>query len=155
MELTDLTPELYERIELAASNLRDKLLIRFLGRLGCRVSEALGVEVPDVNFTREIVIVAKTSTYYHRLVPVDRETLIMLRAFFNVGGPVSKKGKTLIFGINRHRAWQIVKECAERANLPKLENRETGLMHNISPALLREIFAPPKYQIARKKMETD
>ncbi len=39
-----------ESIEKAADNLRDRLLVRLLFRLGCRVSEALGLTVDDVNF---------------------------------------------------------------------------------------------------------
>ena len=52
-----------------------------------------------------------------------------------------KRRKTVIFGINRHRAWQIVKECAEKAGLPKLVNPETGKIHNVSPHKLRDAFA--------------
>jgi len=54
---------------------------------------------------------------------------------------VIRNGKRLIFGINRHRAWQIVKKCAERAGLPKLVNPETGRVHNVSPHRLRDSFA--------------
>ncbi len=38
-----------QKLEGAAKNLRDQLLIRMLFRLGCRVSEALGLEVKDVD----------------------------------------------------------------------------------------------------------
>ena len=76
-----------------------------------------------------------------RRLPLDKDTLQMLGDYINRGGPVNKEGKRLIFGINRHRAWQIVKECAERAGLPKLINPETGRMHNVSPHRLRDAFA--------------
>jgi len=46
-----------------------------------------------------------------------------------------------LFGINRHRAWQIIKECAELAGLPKLVNPETGKVHSVSPHKLRDAFA--------------
>ena len=49
--------------------------------------------------------------------------------------------KGFIFGINRHRAWQIIRDCAERAQLPKLANPETGKVHNVSPHKLRDAFA--------------
>ncbi len=65
----------------------------------------------------------------------------MLKEYVQRGGPVVKDGKTLVFGINRHRAWQIVIECAERAGLPKLINPETGRVHNVSPHKLRDAFA--------------
>jgi len=76
-----------------------------------------------------------------RVLPIDDETLSMLKEFIERGGPVVRDGKRLIFGINRHRAWQIVKECAEKAGLPRLVNPETGRRHNVSPHCLRSAFA--------------
>ena len=76
-----------------------------------------------------------------RTLPIDSDTLQMLRDYIKRGGPVKRGGKTLLFGISRHRAWQIVKECAERAGLPKLVNPETGRTHNVSPHRLRDAFA--------------
>jgi len=73
--------------------------------------------------------------------PVDSKTLGMLKEYIERGGPVVRDGKLVIFGINRHRAWQIVKECAEKAGLPKLVNPETGRVHNVSPHRLRDAFA--------------
>ena len=54
---------------------------------------------------------------------------------------MNRDGKRLIFGVNRHRAWQIIKECAERARLPRIINPETGRVHNVSPHRLRDAFA--------------
>ena len=76
-----------------------------------------------------------------RTLPIDRDTLEMLDGYMKRGGPVLKGGQRFIFGINRHRAWQIVKECAEKANLPKLINPDTGRIHNVSPHKLRDAFA--------------
>jgi len=76
-----------------------------------------------------------------RVLPVDSETLSMLKDYIRRGGPVLRDEKRLIFGINRHRAWQMVRECAERAGLPKLVNPETGRIHNVSPHRLRDAFA--------------
>jgi integrase/recombinase XerD len=76
-----------------------------------------------------------------RMLPLDADTLDMLKEYLKRGGPVVRDNKKVIFGINRHRAWQIVKECAERAGLPKLINPETGKTHNVSPHRLRDCFA--------------
>jgi len=76
-----------------------------------------------------------------RVLPIDSQTLDMLKEYVERGGPVVRDGKRLIFGINRHRAWQIVKECAKKAGLPKLVNTETGRVHNVSPHRLRDAFA--------------
>jgi integrase/recombinase XerD len=76
-----------------------------------------------------------------RMLPLEPDTLDMLKEYVKGGGPVVRDGKNLIFGINRHRAWQVVKECAERAGLPKVLNAETGRVHNVSPHKLRDAFA--------------
>jgi integrase/recombinase XerD len=76
-----------------------------------------------------------------RVLPVDRGTLKMLKEYIKRGGLVLREGKQLIFGVNRHRAWQVVKECAEKAGLPRLVNPETGKVHNVSPHRLRDALA--------------
>ena len=47
-----LEPEDVESLEKAVTNLRDRLLIRLLFRLGCRVSEALGITVEDIDLAK-------------------------------------------------------------------------------------------------------
>lgn len=173
-----LEPEEVERLIAAATNLRDKLLIRLLFYTGCRISEALSLEVKDVDFERSTVSiqhlkariklscpscrarlsrssvfcpacglevkgpVAKQQEHQRlRTLPIDSETMKMLREYVRRGGPVSRDGRMLIFGINRHRAWQVVKDCAEKAGLGKLVNPETGKVHNVSPHKLRDAFA--------------
>jgi integrase/recombinase XerD len=76
-----------------------------------------------------------------RVLPIDHDTLGLLDEYIQSGGPIPGDGNQLVFGISRHRAWQIVKECAEKAGLPKLVNPETGKVHNISPHKLRDAFA--------------
>ena len=171
-------PEEVTLMEKATTNLRDKLLIRLLFHLGCRVSEALALAVEDIDFVRSTITIqhlkaclklscigcgqrlgrshtfcpkcggkvekAQTEQQEHRrqrALPVDSETLRMLKEYIKRGGPVVRDGKRVIFGINRHRAWQVVKECAEKAGLPKLVNPESGRVHNVSPHRLRDAFA--------------
>ncbi|MFC1910923.1 hypothetical protein ACFLXC_06605, partial [Chloroflexota bacterium] len=118
-------------------------------RLGCRISEALGLKVEDIDLAHSTVTIthlkarlklscigcgqrlgrnhtfcskcggkvkeAQAEQQQHRrqrVLPVDGETLKMLREYIERGGPVVRDGRRLIFGINRHRGWQIVKECA-------------------------------------------
>ena len=175
---TYLETEEIEKMEDATPKLRDKLLIRILFRLGCRVSEALALVVENIDFYRSSITILHLKTRLRlscpkcstsigkshvfcpscgekvqdavarelehrrqRTLPVDSVTLAMLKEYIDRGGPVERNSKRLIFGINRHRAWQIVKECAERAGLPKLVNPETGKVHNVSPHRLRDAFA--------------
>jgi integrase/recombinase XerD len=76
-----------------------------------------------------------------RVLPIDSATLRILKEFVKRGGPIERNGKKLIFGINRHRAWQIIKNCAEKAGLPRLVNPDTGKIHHVSPHKLRDAFA--------------
>ena len=90
--------------------------------------------------------VAETSTRYEeyhrvRTLPIDNNTLDMLHDYIEKGGPVSRGDKTFIFNINRHRAFQIVRDCARRADLPSLVNPETGRLHHVSPHRLPDAFA--------------
>ncbi len=171
-------PDEVKRLEDAATYVRDRLLIRLLYHLGCRITEAVTLEVKDVDFgARTVTIlhlktriklacpdcgarlgkshtfcpkcggkvaaaVAKAQEHKRlRTLPVDPDTLDMLKRFIKGGGPVERDGKRLIFGSNRHRGWQLISECALRAGLPKLVNPETGKVHNVSPHRLRDAFA--------------
>ena len=52
-----LEPSEIERIEEQATYLRDRLLIRLLFHLGCRVSEALAITTEDVDFAQGTVTI--------------------------------------------------------------------------------------------------
>jgi integrase/recombinase XerD len=166
------------KLEDAATCLRDRLLIRLLARLGCRVSEALTLAVEDVDFEHGTVriehlksrirlvctgcnarlgkshsfcpkcgkmvdktVIEEKHRRRMRTLPIDHETLNLLWEYVSRGGAITRGSKKLLFGINRHRAWQIVKECAERAGLPRLLSPETGREHGVSPHRLRDAFA--------------
>jgi integrase/recombinase XerD len=173
-----LEPEEIQKLEDAAKFLRDKILIRILFHLGCRISEALGLDVKDINFDACTITIlhlklhiniacpqcnarlSKSHTFCPgcgikvneavakemehrkvRTIPLDQETLAMLNDYIQRGGPVNRGDRNLIFGFNRHRGWQIIRECANRAGLPKLVNPETGKIHGVSPHKLRDAFA--------------
>lgn len=173
-----LEPSEVDQLEKAAKCLRDKLLIRLLSHLACRISEALALKAEDVDFNEGTVTIqhlktrlklscsncgqrlgrshtfcpkcgskveeSQTEEQQHRrqrVLPVDRESLKMLKEYIERGGPVLRDGKKFIFGINRHRAWQVVRQCAEKAELPDIVNPETGKRHGVSPHRLRDAFA--------------
>jgi integrase/recombinase XerD len=76
-----------------------------------------------------------------RTLPVDKDTLALLKTYIEKGGPAKGNGKRLLFTITRQRAWQIFLECARKAGLPELRNPETGRVHHVSPHKLRDAFA--------------
>ena len=166
------------QMEEQATCVRDRLLLRILFRLGCRISEALALSVEDIDFDQGTVTIehlktrarlscpqcgarlakahafcpkcgtnvetALTQEQQHRRIrtlPIDSNTLEMLGDYIRRGGPVSRKGRVLIFGINRHQAWRVVRDCADRAGLGEVVNPETGKVHGVSPHRLRDSFA--------------
>jgi len=173
LELSEL-----RQLEAQATCLRDRLLMRLLARLGCRISEALALTVKDIDFDSGTITILHLKSRvklscpkcgkrlgrshafcpgcgakvqkalaqeqeHHRIrtLPIDEDTLRMLSEYIRRGGPVLRKDRMLIFGVNRHRAWQIVRECSNRAGLPLLVNPESGRVHNVSPHRLRDAFA--------------
>ena len=52
-----LEPSEVEKLELAAEFLRDKILIRLLWRLGCRISEVLGITVDNIDFNQGTITI--------------------------------------------------------------------------------------------------
>jgi len=175
---TYLESEEIKLLELSATNPRDRLLIRLLSRLGCRISEALALTVEDIDFQGRMVTIQHLKTRLRldcphcsarlatnhvfcprcglkvegvvtrskehrriRALPLDNDTLEMLRDYINQGGAVLRNGKQLIFGIGRSHGWQIVRDCAKRAGLKELVNSETGKTRGISPHRLRDAFA--------------
>jgi integrase/recombinase XerD len=176
MAKTYLTPEEIQKMEDAAGSIRNRLLIRILFQLGCRVTEELSIMIDNIDFINRTVTIKhlKTSIIItcpecnHRLtrqsvycpgcgvkvretvtkaaenqrmrtLPIDKVTLEMLKEYIEVNSLF--EGNCRLFNISRHRAWQIVKDCAQKAGLPKLVNPETGKVHNVSPHKLRDAFA--------------
>lgn len=76
-----------------------------------------------------------------RTIPLDDETLQLLREYINKGGPTMKNGKLMLFNMTRQRAWQLFQEAALRAGLPDLINPATGKIHGVSPHKFRDAFA--------------
>ncbi len=173
-----LEPKDIDLMERAVSCLRNRLLVRLLFRLGCRVSEALALKVSDIDFARGTVAIlhlkirirlsctkckarlgkrhqfcpecgeevneATKRQQEHRrirVLPLDKHTLEMLKHYIGHDRLTYCSESTLLFGLNRHRAWQIVRDCAKRAGLPNLVNPETGRARGVSPHRLRDAFS--------------
>jgi integrase/recombinase XerD len=173
-----LEPGDIELMERVARNLHDRLLIRLLFRLGCRISEALALKVSDIDFFRGTATIlhlkkrvrlscsecrarlGKMHQYRPvcgkrvdnlvrrqqehrriRILPIDDSTLTLLKEYLAQNYLFSASRPFTIFRINRHRAWQIVRDGAKRSGLPYLINPETGSMRGVSPYRLRDAFS--------------
>jgi len=76
-----------------------------------------------------------------RTLPIDKETLNMLREYIGQGDQATRNGRNLLFGIGRGQAWRVVREAARRAGLPPMVNPATGRVLGVSPHRLRDAFA--------------
>lgn len=76
-----------------------------------------------------------------RTLPIDGDTLGTLRQYASSIGLSPENTNTPIFGLNKHRAWQIVRNSAKRAELPDLVNTERGRKMGVSPHRLRDAFS--------------
>jgi integrase/recombinase XerD len=167
-----------EHMEQAASCLRDRLLIRLLSRLGCRISEALSIKVQDIDFERKTITIlhlkrnirlcclncgARLGRRHQfcpgcgtvigeaiksqqerrriRVLPIDDGTVDMIRRYLSLNKLHEDNGLAPLFCLNRHRAWQIVRQCAQQAGVPDLVNPETGRVRGVSPHSLRDAFS--------------
>ena len=70
-----------QRLEEAAAYLRDRLLIRPLFRLGCRVSEALALDVKDVDLTNATITILHLKARLRLLCPTCEARLGTTHAF--------------------------------------------------------------------------
>jgi integrase/recombinase XerD len=175
---TYLDPRDVELMEKCAGSARDKLLVRLLFRLGCRVSEVLNLKVADIDFEQATITILHLKTRSRltcpdckaslarrhrfcpecgkevrqiinsereqkriRVLPIEKNTLNLLKDYVVRDKPVSADNTWPIFRINRHRAWQIVRDCAKRAGLPNLVNPETVRVRGVSPHRLRDAFS--------------
>ena len=175
---TYLNPQDVSLMEQCAGSIRDRLLIRLLFHLGCRVSEALALHVSDIDFTQKTITILhlKTRTKLScpkccanlarrhrfcpecgeeiekittrdqkhrriRTLPVDEETLRLMDRYLAEYKPETVDDNWHIFKINRHRAWQIVRNCARSAGISGLVNPETGRIRGVSPHRLRDAFS--------------
>ena len=85
-----LSPEQVERVIAAAGkNRRDALLVRIPWRTGMRVTELIGIRVPDIDFDNRAIVIKVQKmrkrdgkvVERRRVVPIDQGTLDMVREY--------------------------------------------------------------------------
>jgi integrase/recombinase XerD len=119
-------------------SLRDRALLELMYACGLRASEAIGLEVADID-TEEGVLRAHGKGSKERLVPVGRQAVSAVRAYLERGRPrlVGDRAETRLFvnsrgtGLTRQGLYKIVQRHAASA----------GLAGRMSPHTLRHTFA--------------
>ncbi|KUI03625.1 recombinase XerD [Mycolicibacterium acapulense] len=119
--------------------LRNRALLELLYSTGARISEAVGLDIDDVDtHARSVLLRGKGGK--HRLVPIGRPAVTALDVYFVRGRPdLARRGRgtPAIFlnarggRLSRQSAWQVLQDAAERA----------GITSAVSPHVLRHSFA--------------
>ena len=119
--------------------LRDRALLELLYSTGARISEAVGLDIDDVDASARTVLLAGKGGK-QRLVPIGRPALAALDAYLVRARPaLAGRGRaTAALFLNvrggrlsRQSAWQVLHEAAGRA----------GITAPVSPHTLRHSFA--------------
>ncbi|MBK1788038.1 site-specific tyrosine recombinase XerD [Prauserella cavernicola] len=119
--------------------LRDRALLELLYSSGARISEAVGLDLDDIDHDQRTVLLDGKGGH-QRLVPVGRPALEALDAYLVRARPALAsrgRGTAAVFlnarggRLSRQSAWQVLKTNAERA----------GLASTVSPHTLRHSFA--------------
>ena len=119
--------------------LRNRAMLEVLYSTGARISEAVGLDVDDVDTeSRSVLLRGKGGK--QRLVPIGRPAVSALDAYLVRGRPdLARRGKSTpaIFlnvrggRLSRQSAWQVLQDAAERAKISAA----------VSPHTLRHSFA--------------
>jgi integrase/recombinase XerD len=119
--------------------LRNRALLELLYSTGARISEAVGLDVDDIDtLARSVLLHGKGGK--QRLVPIGRPAVTALDAYLVRGRPeLARRGRgtPAIFlnarggRLSRQSAWQVLQDAAERA----------GITAAVSPHVLRHSFA--------------
>ncbi|AFC44123.1 MULTISPECIES: site-specific tyrosine recombinase XerD [Mycobacterium] len=119
--------------------LRNRALLELLYSTGARISEAVGLDVDDVD-TQARSVLLRGKGGKQRLVPIGRPAVAALDAYLVRGrSDLARRGRgtPAIFlnvrggRLSRQSAWQVLQDAAERA----------GITSGVSPHMLRHSFA--------------
>jgi len=118
--------------------LRDRALLEIMYACGLRASEAIGLELSDIDL-EEGVVRARGKGSKERLVPIGRQAVAALRAYCRSGRPflLGARVEARLFlnhrgsGLTRQGLYKIVQGYA----------RGAGLEEKMSPHTLRHTFA--------------
>jgi len=143
-----LEPKQIDAVIKAAKNLRDKLLARILWCTGMRVSELIATRVQDVDFVNRAIVIKIQKTRKRdgraierrRVVPVDRQTLTMIKQYLEWRKQFPYQGD-LLFPITRQRVNQIFWKLGQRAGITVVGDPMVSKHTKLHSHHLRHSFA--------------
>ena len=143
-----LEPEVIELLIEAATNLRDRLLVRTPWRTGVRVSELIGIRIQDIDFENRAILIKVQkmrkrdgkAVDRRRLVPVDKGTLDMVKEYLEWRKQFPYKGD-LLFPISRQRVNQIFWKLGRKAGISEIGDPAVSKHRKLHPHVLRHSFA--------------
>jgi integrase/recombinase XerD len=117
---------------------RDKAMLELLYATGLRVSELVGLKLPDINLERGFLLVMGKGSK-ERAVPMGESAVAAIQVYLDGGRPALLKGKesNSLFISSRRR--QITRQTFW--GRIKFYARQAGIAQNISPHTLRHSFA--------------
>jgi integrase/recombinase XerD len=118
--------------------LRDRALLELMYACGLRASEAVGLEMGDLDL-EEGLLCARGKGSKERLVPIGRQALAALQAYFRAGRPqlVGVRVQRRVF-VN-HRGGALTRQGLYK--IVQGHARGAGLQERMSPHTLRHSFA--------------
>ncbi|KFJ01154.1 site-specific tyrosine recombinase XerD [Bifidobacterium stellenboschense] len=129
--------------------LRDKALLEFMYATGCRVSEAVGLNLDDIDLTDQHVARLMGKGSKQRLVPVGGYARAAMTRYLDLARPalearnrsgrperravfLNKRGRRL----SRQSVWEVVKAAGERAHITRPLHPHT-LRHSFATHLIQ------------------
>lgn len=117
--------------------LRDRALLELLYSSGARISEAISLDIDDIDLEARAVLL-RGKGGKQRLVPLGRPAIAALDAYLVRGRPaLVRRSEPAVFlnirggRLSRQSAWQVLQDAAKRA----------GVTAAVSPHTLRHSFA--------------
>jgi integrase/recombinase XerD len=119
--------------------LRNRALLELLYSTGARISEAVGLDVDDIDTSARTALL-RVKGDRRRVVPIGRPAIDALNAYYLRGREeLARRGRgaSAVFlnarggRLSRQSAWQVLQDAAERA----------GIAAAVSPHTLRHSFA--------------
>ena len=118
--------------------LRDRALLEVMYACGLRVSEAVGLELGDVDL-EEGMLRARGKGSKERLVPIGRQAAAALRTYRQRGRPAMLAGRAESRLFVNHRGRPLTRQGLYK--IVKGHARHAGLEQRMSPHTLRHSFA--------------